>query len=167
MRLTNAMRDSFVDAVMADVPKVDYRDLVEKLVRKEGESHLPEVVRKALKDPVLSQYIEQKYIYVPEGYGRVYGHMPAEWSLKPRALETIESYKALGVEQDKKRKEIRNNIHAIACSCSTVEKLRQKLPEFAKYIPKPPKPQIKELPMITTLVADLSKMGWPASAQTA
>jgi hypothetical protein len=166
MKLTNALRDQFIIAIMADVPKVDYRGLIEKTVRAEGEAKLPEAVRKAIKDPTVAPYLKHNRIYV-ENHGTIYGFMPESWELKASTLETIVSYQNLNRQQEKKRKEIESNLRTIASSCTTTEKLGQKLPEFVTYIPKPKPPEVKELPMVTTLISDMVKLGWPADAQLA
>jgi hypothetical protein len=56
---------------------------------------------------------------------------------------------------------------AIAKTCFTDDALRRNLPEFEKYMPKEEPKEEKQLPMVTTLIADLTKLGWPAGAKTA
>lgn len=55
-----------------------------------------------------------------------------------------------------------NNSHRAACK--TLKQARERLPEFEKYPPKDVEKSPTMLPALANLVADLTKVGWPATA---
>jgi hypothetical protein len=165
MRLTRYHKEAFVNAVMQDVPKIDYRAQVEKLVRdvelKQAEKISPQLAF-MLKDNTLRGFIDRRnYVTFDGGYACGISNFPmfAQFQ-KTKELET-----AAGkiVEKAQKQYEEREamtaNLTAAIGACATLKVAKERLPEFAKYLPEEEE-KSGGLPAITNLVADLSKMGW-------
>lgn len=94
-RLTNDMRDSFIAAVMADVPKIDYEQRIRDAVDKTHAAALPAAVKKLLADPEHAEFVRiasatlNRNEGLPEG-NYISFRLPApsnEWLDKIAAIE--------------------------------------------------------------------------------
>ena len=163
MRLTNYIRDAFITAAMQDVPKVDYNSQAEKLARefmqKEFESLFPGI------DPngAVNPWLEKNTMTMPGSLQNIYGVAPTYRVLEndpkiwPKLCEISEKHK----EQNKSLQDLRDKLRNVAYSCTTRKALADALPEFEKYLPEDEAKAIRSLPVVTNVVADFVKAGWP------
>lgn len=166
-RLTKDMRNDFVNAVMKDVPTVDYDTQAHELAQQAVfDASPPEV--KALYD--LGEkgrvFLETVYVYMPGALENVQLCASPAFAYNgfadqcPEAWEQIKQIEKLAAAQADQHKALRAHLTGVAASCHSVEKLRELLPEFEKYMPEAIVPT-KNLPAVANLVADFVKAGWP------
>lgn len=166
--LNKADREDFVDSVMADVPRIDYREMIESEARKDLESQLPAEIKKLMKSD-LADYLDMRYRSVTEyreldDSGSIAIHTVAGNRIKftdafvARRRELIKLHN----EQYQKHRQLKCNLEGVASACRTDKQLAERLPEFSKYIPKKGSSVTKaNLPALDNLVADFTKAGWP------
>lgn len=149
MRLTNAMRSCFVNAVMADVPNVEYPTVID--LQKMLVSLMPQAVMEVYKNPDLRIALKREYYHCSNsGGGYVYvGTSSVAEVQKPYDL-------ALG-----ERCTVEKKIRQAADSCTTLEQLQKSLPDLVKYMPTEKEPALKNLPAVTGVIEDLKKLGFP------
>lgn len=159
MKLTNTLRDAFVRAVMDDVPKTDYSELIRKEVQSDAVAQLPAKIAAIYKDKDLKGYIrtdnewvDGQYVYVP-----TMGRYKQSETCKTKTKE----YEAAKNEQDDKLSDLRSKIRGCAYACTTRKALAEMLPEFEKYLPEDEKAAIRTLPVVANVVSDFVKAGWP------
>lgn len=167
MRLTTSDRDAFVNAVMKDVPQIDYREQAYKLVRDYHLNKLPPEVRKAVKT-LGEGWFKTNYVNLPSYLGSCYcitfdGATDSNpLAAVPELLELNEQAKV----QDKARGELRRKVHGAIAGCATLKQAKDRLPEFEKYLPKDRDGHgTANLPAISNVVAELTKAGWPKGEQ--
>lgn len=170
MRLTNTMRDAFVRQVMDDVPSIDYTEQIRKLTFDAVFDVLPPLIQKAWKDPKLQHHVYTTTIYSGDCTVIVPGRWSDSWrsgklenipGILGGRLEAIKQLQEKLVEQNKQRINLTERLRQAAYSCSTVKTLKEMLPEFAKYLPPDEPAAMRTLPVVTNLVADFAKAGWP------
>lgn len=165
--LNKADREDFVDSVMADVPKIDYCNMIESEARKDLESQLPAEIKKLMKSE-LSKYLGKSYISVTnyrelEGVGSISiqtaaQHEKFSQEFRTRRAELMKLHNA----QYETRSNLKTQLRATAEMCRTDKQLAERLPEFSKYIPKKGGAvTTANLPALANLVADFTKAGWP------
>lgn len=167
--LNKADREDFVSSVMADVPRIDYVNMLESEGRKDLESQLPSEIKKLMKSD-LADYLAKHYRSVTQyremdGSGSISIHTVAGSDITftdvfaARRRELINLHN----EQYQKHRQLKINLEGAATSCRTDKQLAERLPEFSKYIPKKGSSVTKaNLPALANLVADFTKAGWPA-----
>lgn len=171
-RLTNDMRLSFVAAVMADVPKIDYEERIRDAVNKAHNAALPGAVKKMLNDPEHSGYVRIGHATLNGHDGLPSGHylsfnLPApsdEW-LDKLAVSVAEPITKEWCEQEFRLSGLRKKLRTVADSCSTTTKLAEAFPEFARYLPQTDAEATRNLPALANVVADFVKAGWPKGAK--
>jgi hypothetical protein len=164
MKLTNTIRDAFVRAAMADVPKIDYQEKTIKVVMDDAVSQLPPKVRAIYKDKELSRFI---FVY-GKYFGNSYVSVPCGdkgFKLTADAAAKVAEIKESDEAQDKNQKELSQKLHAVAYACSTRKALVDALPEFEKYLPADEAAACRTLPVIANVVSDFVKAGWPKGAK--
>lgn len=166
MRLTKTIRETFVRAVMHDVPQVDYEEEAHKLAKDAIMKSLPPSVQKMINDPKLSYYVNYEYITMPRNFSNFYcacpqnensiiqRSMPEVWA---KVMELHSKYE----QQVKDRNTLRYKLEGVANSVSTRKGLATALPEFEKYLPTDEEKAIRSLPVVANIVADFTKAGWP------
>lgn len=166
MKLTNTLRLAFVNAVIDDVPQVDYRELVQKRVDELTWAELPTKLKEVCSDPECRPYLrfaQSSPVYA--GYYTVwskYPHITNAISLKLEIdIEVLELI-AADKEQNAKFEKLRDSLTGLANSCSTVKQLADRAPELAKYLPKEADPT-KNLPVVSNVITSLMQAGWPKS----
>lgn len=182
MKLTNQMRKEFVNAVMADVPFVDYLQMIEDEYNKDFYNEAPEIIKHIFDDVNLrDQYFTKKSmfqtlntcglveVYDSEeksaGHIYVYKNNNKNITLITEAI-VINLLKAWE-KQYIERCELRAKLKGAVAGIPTTQDLIKLLPEFAKYVPKEPEKEKKHLPVTTDLLASLTKAGWKLEARTA
>lgn len=167
MKLTNYIRDAFIDAALADVPKgCDHEDQIRKIAAADLISQAPAAIQKAWKDPNLIGYIRRR----SDSFGDVQVAYPSEtdgWSsggkrqLTADAKMKVDKLAAEMVADFALRKDLRQKLKGAAYACSSSKQLRELLPEFSKYLPAEEEKTCRTLPAVANIMADFTKAGWP------
>lgn len=165
MKLTNYIRDAFINEAMNDVPKVDHSEEIRKLVVDDFVARLPPAVAKLWKDAKLRHWVKTQYAT----YGNTGVSIPWEseigWRECPPLTEEVRAKVAQLADEARKdeamRKELRTKLKAAAYGCTTRKTLVELLPEFAHYLPKEESPTSRAVPVVQNMVADFVKAGWP------
>lgn len=145
MRLTNSIKQAFVQAVLDDVPTTDYQELLRNLIMQDAIARLPESVRVIAVDKKQAHFVTDHYYRISankdDGYESYYGlsvyiKMPTSeyiesYAIQERKREYITAHLAQEKMLDELREKLRNAINAV----STVKKAKELMPEFAKYLP--------------------------------
>lgn len=171
MKLTNSMREAFVNAAMNDVPCVDYDPLIRKAVTDAVMKALPPNVRKAYDDESTRHYVEmttRRYgsvsVYVP-GYQRWESGKTAIFPALSKATEdSLAALAAKEAIQAAERKALTAKLKGAAYAVTTRKGLAELLPEFEKYLPLDQPAANRMLPAVANIVADFTKAGWPKGA---
>lgn len=171
MKLTNYVRDAFIRAAMADVPKVDYEDQALKLVTAEFRALFDKTFSGLDRDALTNarwivhrqyrtpQGLRNTAEYGPDDYDYIQYKMPALWTQLTK----------LGVkhsEQQGALNSLESKLRTITYGCSTRKALAAALPEFEKYLP-PETATTRSLPVVANVVADFVKAGWPKQGAAA
>lgn len=158
MRLTNQMRARIVDMIMWDIPKIDYNDQIERLVREAAINELPEPIKQCVE--VHPEYIKDGFSYVP-GFGTVCTKN-VRFELKDARLKEIQPIVKAYRDHKGSLQGIRTELVALFDSSNTVEQALKRTPEFKKYINKVADSKLvvnKDLPAVTGLMDRLSNLG--------
>ena len=156
-RITKWDKQSIVKAIMADVPKVDKRKRKEEL--------------QAAIVKLMSPEVRKVYKVTPKALAKYHvGYLISDTSYTDSDVvcgdvtdkQVEDLCKKYKTEEDTRAQAERHLKNAIE-SCSTIKQLNDRLPEFKKYFPTVEKPVVN-LPALTNVVADLSKLGWPKGA---
>jgi hypothetical protein len=171
MRLTNLMRESFVRAVMLDVPYVRYEEEITKAIKQAARDAMPEAIKAIADKEELSSWLNEGYLYA-ENFSSVRVPKPYETSndLKtycPDAYEAIDVLIKKRKAQSDERQTLEKKLQACALACSTRKQLLDMLPEFEKYLPDDEKKAAKSYPLVANVVSDFVKAGWPKNKELA
>lgn len=161
MKLTNYIRDAFIRAVMDDVPKIDYDELLRNAATKKAVELLPEKVRAVYDEFRDHRYLATYSVSTVCGVG--YVHVPGEESEERLDIiaAAIAPLVAQHMAQQEQRNELEKKIRACAYSVTTRKALAELLPEFEKYLPPDNATAIRTLPVVANVVSDFVKAGWP------
>lgn len=167
MRLTNTMREKFLDDVMNGIPFKNYFNIddAKSEIIKEIESKLPQDLLLTVKNyPNLicrQKRIEfENFKYVrPNGWERILtvGVVDHENCVPIDINKWKEAYKLYVIEKDE-RDELSKRLCEIIWSCTTVAKLKLALPELESYMPK--EPILNQVPIAAgSVITDLLQLG--------
>ena len=175
MRLTKAIKESIIDRVMDDIPKVDYDAEVRRLVTNDIIKQLPRPVFECWSDPELRGYIDKGYYTATPSSGysnrgvdgtRVRCIVSVMAPSDNRKIELSESVKGdvtrlmdKYLEQELERVKIRHELEINLSGITTAKRLTECFPEFTKYLPTPVA-KCNTLPATTELMDNLRKAGW-------
>ena len=172
MKLTNYIRDAFIESALDDVPKgCDHEEEIRKIAQADLLAQLPAAVQKMWKDPNLMQYVRCR----SDSYGGVSVAYPSDnsgWGSSGKRQLTADGQKKVSKLADEMnadlalRKDLRQKLKGAAYACNTSKQLRELLPEFAKYLPAEEETTCRTLPVVANIVADFTKAGWPAKKAT-
>lgn len=169
MRLTKDMRTAFVNAVMNDVPKKDYDDLIRSAATAAALDALPRAVASIYKKEDTRQFVRMHHIYLrienPSGAyiqdlsvavpgGDVTGAL-----IRTACADLLTEAGA----QHQTREDLRLSLQVAADRCTTTEELTKVFPEFARYVPKDPALATRNLPALANVVESFKKAGWSAN----
>lgn len=171
MKLTNYMRDAFINAVMADVPTVDVKgieDKVHKIVIDDALTRAPTEVKAMWADNKLRPWVNTICVgFSKKTHGAFFCsvYVPAvgyaESDMSPKALEKVKALGAEKAQAEVKRSELHDMLRRAAYGCSTRKQLAEALPEFEKYLPADEGKAIRSLPVVANVVSEFVKAGWP------
>lgn len=163
MKLTKSNRDTFVRAVMNDVPMIDYNDIGQKIAIEESIKMLPDEIRKVYKK--YPQFIKASHVWTP---GDLQNYMlpcvdSGDIKNNKEAWEKLEAVAAQKRAQSVARETLKEKIRSVIYSCNTLAQAKKLLPEFEKYLPSStdPAPIDRSLPVVANVVKDLMAAGWP------
>lgn len=168
MKLTKAMREKFVDDVLAGIPIQHGYDLSEakEQIRALYESQLPsDILTFAKKYPNLikrDKYFNLKALaYLSKDR---YERQPSVWVIDyenyiEADLSQWVKFKHLADAELEERKSLRNRLLEIANACTTLAKLKVALPELESYMPVEQEVK-RNLPVASgTVITDLLQLG--------
>lgn len=162
MRLTNFLRDSFVRAAMADVPKVNYEDQAQGIARAFMKAEFSRIFPKIDMNGEALSWLNKTSVDMPGSIGNVHCVSP-EWGyLKGKPVwEELQKLAALNSEQNAKHRDLRDRLNSVAYACTTRKQLLEALPEFEAYLPAEEAKAAKNLPALANVLSDFVKAGWP------
>lgn len=151
-RLTKAIRDKFVNDVMADVPRVDLRQQAQDLVQNFQFEHMPEDVRRVFANVTNRKWLKFDRYSVAwlDSYIPICGEYPRGDEIN-RKLDALRQQQK---EENLRVKTLREALSLAAGRVSTLKGLRDKFPELAKYIPKDsevPAPELSDADIVGQL----------------
>ena len=160
MKLTQTDRVAFVNAVIRDVPIVDYQEQAHKLLNDIAATLLPPEIQAIWNNPKLRSYIKHNdYISTPSYLDGVYG--PA--SFTPN--EEVKRQLLYLANKNKAQKDViaglRSKLTGMITGCSTLKQATDLMPEFSKYLPKERQKVVPGVPALVSVVAELHDLGWP------
>lgn len=147
IKLTNFIRDAYVEACMSDVPKPDYEALkkeAQDLLYKAMSPAVRKVYREApnaLKSDTFSELADRSYVRLITA--------DVKWS---EVLAPV-------LEKAGARMRVRQQIKTQAYACKTGKQLEEALPQFAHHVPKPNQPT-PCLPVPAHFLDDLKMLGF-------
>lgn len=157
MRLTTTQRQAFVRAAMDDVPSVDYREQMQKLIQDYQASKLPKKVRTVYDDASLRGFLRTCTTYTQVGYISHVGSVDLDEATKGEQARL----EALHRSQMDMRDALRARLEGVVASVTTRKALVEALPEFEKYAPAEAGPLSRDVPALANVVSDFVKAGWP------
>lgn len=168
MKLTNYIRDAFVKAAMADVPKIDYNEQAEKIARQQLSDMLKAAFPGVKMDSKNASWLLSGSIAMPGSLSTIHGIRPDYECLRgtPAWAKLVELSKQYS-EQRARRDALSSQLRGAAYSCNTTKQLRELLPEFDKYLPAEEEKTCRTLPAVANIVAEFTKAGWPAKKKAA
>lgn len=186
MKLTKLMKEAFVRAVLQDVPKVDNRDKIQKIlneaVRKSAHKEINDLHQKypglfetgvtwvepnqsELRDKDYEVRRGERFDLPPHQSLTGTGYRLEE--LKGKKILTEEQLKELTELLTQERKslavalDLKEKLESVIAGCNTLKQLKEALPEFEKYMPSKEEASSKNLPALANLVTDFVAAGWP------
>lgn len=157
MRLTNYLRANLVTAIMADVPRIDYKSLI------------PDAAMKAAIS-IMSPEAAKLYKTHPDwaGKGSVYvkdhGYVVVPFASVTVVVDAVNAaVKDLVIKSDLQNEEtsaMRGKLSASFSNITNTKDFAQRFPDFAQYLPEDEK-VVANLPATTEVMDLLAKSGWP------
>jgi hypothetical protein len=164
MRLTQTHREAFVRAALNDVPTVNYREKIQKLIQEDSINKLDPALRRIARSNTLKMFLATAVTYFDstsvtifsdERYGHQYVASSEEVGAELRELAAKQK------AQEETLSNLRSKLTAAAKSCSTRKQLAELLPEFEKYLPDEEGKASRSVPAISNMVGDFIRAGWP------
>lgn len=159
-RLTNLMRDTFIEQVMNGIP-VQHPfniDDVKQKVRILIESKLPQDIKTFSKNYPNLVKREKSFYLSDKLRGRSVYVIDHDSCTLPD-LKEFEKQKEMHDSEIGRRNEIRNQLYSVTYACTTVEKLKLALPELESYMPKANDRQLPIAVPTDVVVANLMQAG--------
>ena len=139
MRLTAKSRAALVEAIMSDVPKVDYHSDLERIIRTEAFALLPTEVQNLPTD-LINAFVSRQYFTAFIGLSMYVFCDEHEvlFGILREKLRADNVYKELcnkAVAQRETLRKIKTEVKQAIESCNTDKQVWERYPEFAKYLP--------------------------------
>lgn len=165
MRLTNYLREAFVNAAMNDVPHVDYQEQWRKLVLPAHVATLPTEVQTLWNNLNTRKFLNTCYMQCPGSSMEVPCIDEYEYRRNlqppPAVREEADKLTKAYTAQRESQANLRRMLESVALSCTTRKALAAALPEFEKYLPAEEAPMSRTVPALANVVAEFAKAGWP------
>lgn len=172
MRLTNIDRDAFIKAVLDDVPSIDYQEQARVALQKKAVELLPPKLRTLHKE--FGHWFKTSKVWnMPHPLHGVYVVSLDGDEVSKQLQSDVDfwgSVKAIAANetaQSKVKVELRAKLHSCIYACQTSKQARERMPEFAKYLPPDDDAPSRTLPVVANVVADLVAAGWPKDKKVA
>lgn len=180
IKLTKAMRDGFVIAVLNDIDSGLDLDAINKLVMQEALAALPPAVLALYQDEKTRQYVQQVstghttvYRATKPGEFRRYVNSPNVWvpgpgnySASEKTMEKVKKILQAHADKMDEKEAMGERLTAMAGACKNTEELEDMFPLLTKYIPKPvivPRSMVPAVQIKDTM-KDLRRLGVPPKA---
>lgn len=163
IRLTKQMRESIIQRIMNDVPKEDYDSKARDLLVKSVQNELPKEIQAMLGTHLECHLGSTSFSVNGEHGNRIYAYIPGATDKYRVPITAVEAIKALldkDYTQRCSRGALQNELAILFSSFSTVEKLRDKFPQFDKYLPNAEQPTFP-VAVVSDVLSNLQQAGWP------
>lgn len=147
MRLTKYQKDAIIRSIWDAVPEVDDSPAIQQALV----DSMSEPCQKLYK--LAPKALRQTDLYSWEFRLGVYSGVVA---VGDGNLDVLEPFR----QRARDRAKVKDKLKATVNSCSTLKQLYERLPEFAKHFPDEVE-KSRNLPVVTSVAADLKKLGWP------
>jgi hypothetical protein len=168
MRLTNNIRDSFIRAVMHDLPSPEnFEAQAHKIYIDDAIEQMPAQLRPLVLDQKLGEFFNHRSVYSYNSpFSSVYVPTARGVDYTPTATakKKVDELNAKAKEHMAMKSALEEKLRGVAYGCTTRKALAAALPEFEKYLPADEPAACRSLPAVANLVADFTKAGWPKSA---
>lgn len=171
MRMTETIRDAFVGAILADTPRVEYGEQMQKVAQEYLLNAAPPAVVRLFKNPDTRHYFHQHAVRWTDDYSEYNttscfvvpneGHSNYFRITDPETVKKLSELGAAERQQNRERRELKGKLEATIKGFTTVKSARDAMPELAKYLPDPTIKVDRTVPAVTGLITDLVKAGWP------
>lgn len=158
MRFTNDIRRQIVSAVLADIPKINYKAKMTARAVEIGVAAMPNAAQALWKKSETRQYVRTQSHYICCISVRVPGLL--DWDDKKRIEDDAEfqQHHTAYEKQRDERDSLKDALTANLASCSSSKQFIERYPELAKYAPKEDAPAAN-LPATKSLVTALKAAG--------
>jgi hypothetical protein len=158
MKLTNYMRDDFIDKVLNNLKKVDYISQTQELLNKDAFNNLPKV----LQDKSIQHFLENKRIYF-EGARCMGSYYVRNKEYEPNdeiAAKVKELHILYEAQRDSKEM-VKAQLRALIYGVTTLKSARDVVPEsLHKYLPTESAKQTNSFALVTSeLMDNLKSLG--------
>ena len=161
-RLTEHMRSSIIRAILSDVPQENYTEQIRKAVYDYAVEALPPNVREIYKNQHTRKYLRTMYVHdwgisvaIPTD-----DEFKFKTNIPPLLREKLTALQRDSQEQNRKMRELERKLEPIVKGATTLKRLKELLPEFAKYMPEEHETD-RQLPVIANVVSAFIEAGWP------
>lgn len=165
MKLTNSIREAFINSAINDVPQVDYDEQANKLGMAAIRAKFAQAFPGADYDKACEAgWLNEQGIGTPGSLRNIYAHAPDYGFLRdecPEVYKELEKIAELNRRQTTRTQELRQKLHCVAYAVTTRKALAAALPEFEKYLPADLEKAAQNLPVVQNVVSDFIKAGWP------
>jgi hypothetical protein len=161
MRLTKVIRDAFVRAAMADVPKEDYEAKIHKLIQDDAIAQLPPKIKAIAQDKELRHFLKTETHYIPGYWISNVRVMHPDYERSLNANTQVETLLVEAANQMEQMNALKTKLQAAADAVTTRKALVDLLPEFEKYLPADEAKAVATLPAVANVLSDFVKAGWP------
>ena len=160
MKLTNAMRDAFVRAVMDDVPSIDYEEQIRQIVQQTVYNAMPAKLKAVWDDEALRDCVGTHWMRIVDCMSVTVPYYPSYDDALKSVKETCEALHKLHHEQLDKRCDLKATLYGVVRGKTTTKALIEALPQFEKYVPKDPQVS-RNVPALANVLEAFAAAGWP------
>lgn len=156
-KLSKGIKEEIVDAIIRDIPTIDYRAQLEAVARADSLEKLPEALKLAIKnDSSVLAHVNTDSIRCPY-WAQVFGR---DYKPEGQVYEKLKELANMDDAQRDKIRQLRRNLTAMFETVMTEKAFRERFPEFVQYFPEAIK--TSNLP-VTQVMTELMQVGWPKS----
>lgn len=173
MNLNESDRQTFVRAVLDDLPSVEYSAQATTYVHGIMREQMPKKLQAVYDGKELRGFLnfdnwrDGFRIHVGTHLARILVCYPTK--LTDADLAHLADLNTKAAQQQETYNDLRYKLTAVIKGCRTLKQAKERLPEFEKYLPKERDVRggsCADLPMVANVVAELTKAGWPKDKGT-
>lgn len=150
MKLTNAIKDSIINAVMQDTPEEYTHDQYCSDCLKLAVQLLPKEVRNIYDNKSTRPWVKSHHVWSLGLY------LPFDSDTPTPEMKLLKDRRDAS---EKAMRGLKSHVHNVVYQFSTDKQMLQHVPELEKYLPKATE-KTQNLPA-TNMIAELVKAGWP------